>query len=223
MAITISEESFADAYSNRGLANFNLGQYQSAIDDLDKALQLYGTGGYIAEYAAIYNNRGRAYFNLGQDKKAKDDLDWAILFPPYALGQTSVTSDYSFRDQHRRALEDYNEAIRLNPKYTEAYSNRALVYFNREQFELAIKDLDEVIRLDNQNAVAYNNRGVTYFRFLTQKSKAIQDYTEAIRLNPQFALAYRNRAEIHTLNGDTSLAEIDLRKAEELERLAYQR
>lgn len=47
-------------------------------------------------------------------------------------------------------IEDYSEAIRLNPGYADAYYNRALVYFGLNQPERAIADLKQAAELYRQ-------------------------------------------------------------------------
>ena len=43
------------------------------------------------------------------------------------------------------AIEDYNEAIKLNPHYARAYKNRGLAYFTKGAVDLAIKDYTKAI------------------------------------------------------------------------------
>ena len=56
------------AYNNRGLAYDKLGQYQRAIQDYDKAIQIGGKND-----ADSYYNRSLAYDALGQDAEANAD------------------------------------------------------------------------------------------------------------------------------------------------------
>ena len=53
---------YAAAYSNRGTAYFNLGQYQRAIQDLDTAIRLK------PDDADAYENRGIAYIRSGNSR-----------------------------------------------------------------------------------------------------------------------------------------------------------
>ncbi len=94
--------------------------------------------------------------------------------------------------EYERAIQDLDEAIRLDPQYAFAYNNRGIAYRLLGQYNRAIQDYDEAIRLDPQYADAYYNRGVAYYN-LGQYERAIQDWDEAIRLDPQYALAYNNR------------------------------
>ena len=64
--------------------------------------------------------------------------------------------------QYQRAIQDYDEAIRLNPQDAEAYNNRGFAYFSLGQHQRAIQDLDEAIRLNPQYAMAYLLRALAY-------------------------------------------------------------
>jgi len=51
--------------------------------------------------------------------------------------------------QHERAIEDYNEAIRLNPEYAVAYNNRGYAYKLQGKKAEAIADFEKFITLSN--------------------------------------------------------------------------
>jgi len=55
------------AYNGRGLAYARLAQFQNAIDDYTKAIQI------DHDYALAYVFRGQAYLNLGQTANADVD------------------------------------------------------------------------------------------------------------------------------------------------------
>lgn len=93
---------------------------------------------------------------------------------------------------HDRAIRDYDEAIRLNPRDYYAYSNRANSLSAKGEYDRAILDYNEAIRLNARFAEAYNNRANAY-RVKGAYKRAIRDVDEAIRLVPDFAAAYSNR------------------------------
>ncbi len=82
------------------------------------------------------------------------------------------------------AIQDYDEAIRLDPQRIEAYNNRGRAYLNLDQAQKAIEDFDQVLRLDPQLAEAYYNRGLAHDR-LGQNEKAKADFDQAIALDPE--------------------------------------
>jgi Flp pilus assembly protein TadD len=50
---------------------------------------------------------------------------------------------------YQRALEDFNEAIRLKSDYTDAYNNRAFVYLTHGNKELGCFDARKACELGN--------------------------------------------------------------------------
>ncbi|MCZ8225892.1 MAG: tetratricopeptide repeat protein [Microcystis sp. LE19-84.1B] len=90
------------------------------------------------------------------------------------------------------AINNFNEAIRLNPNYAQAYGNRGIVYSRLQQYEKALADYNQYIRFNPNSAEAYYNRATLYDK-LGDYQKAIADYDRAIRLNPNFSQAISNR------------------------------
>jgi tetratricopeptide (TPR) repeat protein len=61
----------AGAYNNRGVTYVLIGQYDQAISDYTKAIEIN------PEFARAYNNRGVAYYFKGEYKKAWVDVSKA--------------------------------------------------------------------------------------------------------------------------------------------------
>src|SRR5258705_5132973 len=69
---------------------------------------------------------------------------------------------YSRKGDTDRAIADYSEAIRLNPKHAKSYLGRGSAYLRKADWDRAIADYTEAIRLDPKNAPAYISRGSAY-------------------------------------------------------------
>jgi Tfp pilus assembly protein PilF len=95
-------------------------------------------------------------------------------------------------ERYPEAIQYLDEAIRLDPRYAVAFSNRGVAYYSLGQYEQAIKDYDEAIRLDPRHVSAYTGRCGSY-NSLGQHQQAMQDCNEAIRLDPRNADAHNNR------------------------------
>jgi tetratricopeptide (TPR) repeat protein len=83
-----------------------------------------------------------------------------------------------------RAIVDYDEAIRLDPKVDNSHLNRGLAHSNKSELNAAVADFSEAIRLNPKSTMALLNRGAEY----TKKGdfdRAIADLTETIRLDPE--------------------------------------
>lgn len=110
------------------------------------------------------------------------------------------------------AIEQYSEAIALNPGHVRAYTNRGVAKDALERFEDAIADFDEAIRIDPQNDKAYFGRGSAKAE-LGQYSEAIEDYDGAIRVNPRYATAYLGRGDVQAALGQPQKAIADYNRA----------
>jgi tetratricopeptide (TPR) repeat protein len=86
------------------------------------------------------------------------------------------------------ALQDFNEAIALDPTNAALYNLRGCIWDDKKSYDKAIADFDEAIRLDPRWASAYDNRGNTWSR-MKKYDKAITDHNEAIRLDPEIPRA----------------------------------
>ena len=91
-----------------------------------------------------------------------------------------------------RAIADYTEAIRNNPKDAVAFTNRGIAWHDRRDHERALADTNEAIRLDPNFYFARSIRGLVWHA-KGDFNNAIADYTEAIRLDPKDYGARLNR------------------------------
>jgi tetratricopeptide (TPR) repeat protein len=116
---------------------------------------------------------------------------------------------------YQGAIKNFNEAIRLDPEYAIAYSNRGIAYSKMGEYQQAINDYNHAIKLYPNYAKAYFNRAFTYSK-LKNYQQAIADYTMAIQLNPTDANAYVLRGVIYSTLGNREKACEDQKKACEL-------
>jgi tetratricopeptide (TPR) repeat protein len=119
---------------------------------------------------------------------------------------------YAGKGQYDRAIQDFDQAIKLNPKEAETFVNRGGSYDKKGQYDRAIQDFDQAIKLNPSYASAFMNRGIAY-RKKGQHDRAIQDYDQAIKLNPKYAAALYNRSLAKDKKGDKAGAEVDLAAA----------
>lgn len=94
------------------------------------------------------------------------------------------------------AIQDFGQAIELNPQFALAYNNRGGSYFYLQDYPLAIQDFDRAIELNPNFAYAYNSRGASYY-YLEDYPQAIDDFSYAIELNSQFIEAYYSIGEAY--------------------------
>jgi spermidine synthase/Tfp pilus assembly protein PilF len=134
---------------------------------------------------------------------------------PYVDAYINRGSAYAKLGQYQRAIEDFNEAIRLKPDYADAYFNRGVVYYSIGQYQRAIEDYNEAIRIKPDDTDDYNSRGAAYAN-LEQYQRAIDDFNKAIRLKPDYVDAYANRCGTYFMLGNKKIGCRDAQKACEL-------
>ena len=122
-----------------------------------------------------------------------------------------------------KAVENYTEAIKLDPGYLFAFYNRGNAYFDQGNLNAAIDDYTEAIKLDPSYLVAYYNRGNAHFN-QGDLDAAIDDYTEVIELvggghagdipvDSVHIAAFFNRGNAHFNQGDLDAAIKDYTEA----------
>ncbi|MGI8966816.1 MAG: tetratricopeptide repeat protein [Limisphaerales bacterium] len=109
------------------------------------------------------------------------------------------------KQEWKKAVGDFSEAIRLNPTNALAYEYRGGAYFANGSWDKAISDFTRVIQLVSTNDRAYFNRGSTY-RSAGQFDKAMADINESLRLNRTNDAAYKIRASIYSFKGEFAKA-----------------
>ncbi len=114
-----------------------------------------------------------------------------------------------------KAIADFTEAIRLNPKDSRPYVSRGWAYTSNDEWGKAILDYDEAIRLDSNDAGAYGKRGLAQLG-KGELDKAIADFSEVIRLNPGSFIAYYSRGAAYKQKGDDVKADADFAEAKRL-------
>jgi tetratricopeptide (TPR) repeat protein len=164
-----------DAYALRATILMKKGDFEGAIADLDKALMLdprnpnlyrarglaklkkRDLDGSIADYDKAveidhslesYMQRALGNFLKGNFDKAIADLDVAIekSSEPFALYNLRAQAKFRKKDWGA-AIIDYSTAIKLDPKFPDAYFYRGLTLLNQGKDMEAQRDFDKFLEL----------------------------------------------------------------------------
>jgi tetratricopeptide (TPR) repeat protein len=116
------------------------------------------------------------------------------------------------QEGYRRAIAEFDAAIRLDPSYAYAYSQRGFAYYKTGDPDQALKDVNEAFKHDPRSAAAYNTRG------LVQHAKhdydeALADLTQAIRLEPLLSNFDSNRGRTYNARKEFDRAILDLNES----------
>ena len=109
---------------------------------------------------------------------------------------------YYFKDIHKKAIEFYQEAIKLEPNNEETYRNLGKSFLKIKQFDNANNSFKKSIKLKPNNADAYFNVGLTQLE-KDNYLDSIKYFKKAIEYNKKFYQAFYNLGKIYYLIGDT--------------------
>jgi lipoprotein NlpI len=108
------------------------------------------------------------------------------------LSERNVAITYNNRGNKWRdqgdpdsAIADYNEAIRLDPRFPQAYLNRGGAERGKGEYDRAIADYNEAIRLDPQYALAIISRGAAEY-LAGRLDAAAADLAAAGRMSAEY-------------------------------------
>lgn len=133
-----------------------------------------------------------------------------------ALAHNNRGVAYKVKGEYDLALQDYNQAIQLNPSAANHYNNRGIIYRLKHDYDRAIADYDEAIWLKDGYVAAFYNRALAY----TDKGdydRALADFDVVIRFNPKSALAIYARGMMFIKKGDTEHGNADIAAAKEID------
>ena len=161
------DPNFATTYYYRALTYRKLGKLEAGVADCGRAID-----GKEMVYAS-HVLRAELYEELLNPTAAKLDRDAVANFQPksesefFARGRSKLAKDPA------AALEDFNRAIEINPRYLTAWMNKASVLHERlNQPEQALDALDRVIELHPRSTTALANQAVILAR-MGKKHRAL--------------------------------------------------
>ena len=165
-----------------------------------------------------YLVRGTLYAARQEYNLAIQDFTQAITMKPDGVdAYVGRGNAYLGLHQVPLAIDDFTSAIRLNPADYKAYRSRGQAYVSQRDYDQSVRDFTQAIQM-NPDAQLYLERSFSYLA-QQQKERALADLDEAIRLYPYFAKAYEVRRSVRKQVGDTSGAEADEQKLQELSRV----
>lgn len=109
--------------------------------------------------------------------------------------------DYTVERNHKKAVEAYEHAIKIDPNNAETYHNLGIAYgIFLGMYEQAIEAFKQAISIKPDYATAYCDLGYAY-KQLNKHKDAIEAYTQAISLTPDNLVnvkAYKNLGDIYS-------------------------
>lgn len=132
------------------------------------------------------------YYGMDNKETALNYLDECLKRggdknPEFWFTRGSVKAEQKF---YADAEKDFEEAIRLDPYYTEALCESGNCFFYSKLYDDALNCFGRALKINPQAAASYESRGYYYLK-MNKISKARADFEKALSLkpgNPQYYL-----------------------------------
>ena len=231
----------AEAYHIRGDIHFKQDNYDQAVHDYSRALELDSANidaylyrahasryvGYfrhaIRDYEAVLAQdptNAAAYLGMGMVCKLKGENDNAIRFFNRALEFDSKNPLIYMnrggasiaKGDNDSAEGDFGKALDLDPQYSYAYVSRGLLLMGKGDLDGALQDLADALQLDPEFTYALSMRGTAYLQ-KGNLDRAIQDFDDALERGLNSSNTYNNRGVAYEMKGDLARAMQDYDQA----------
>ena len=203
----------AQALNNRGNAYANRRDFDRAIADLTQALKLR------PDYAQGHNDRGVAFAAKGDLDRARRRLRAGGQSSTRRMpspGTIAASPTATSRDLDR-AIQSFDEAIKLNPNYAAAYYNRGNALEFKRDYDARHRRLRPARSSSSRiSPRAWYDRGLSYGA-KGDADRAIADLAESIKRDGKDASAFYNRGIAWRLKGDVDKAIADFGEAVKLD------
>ena len=180
--VSSHEPQLAEAYSQKSIGFFWMGQNQEALDVLSKGLRYVETD---RDRAMLYNLRGDFYHTLGFTPQMYADYDSTLIYDPENI---NVLNNYAYylsvegRDLKKALAMSAKtlEAEPLNATYLDTY---AWILFKMKQYKEALGYMEKALRyIDRDNPEIYEHYGDVLF-MCGEKEKALENWHKAVQFN----------------------------------------
>ncbi len=185
----MAQNQAANADRTAAIALFNKGEYTKAVPAISKVIDSHSTG--LLPDVEMLELRSQAYYQIGKNIEALADINSSINFKATARNLTLRGDFYRKQKKYVEAMPDYDQAIKLDPKYSPAYDSRGYLKAVQRSFVEAFADLNKAIALDPKNSTAYAHRGYAYAKNY-KVAEATADFRKAVELNPKNYIAAYN-------------------------------
>jgi serine/threonine protein kinase/lipoprotein NlpI len=191
------DASDALAFASRCAALNASHHYDDAIRDCTQSIRLRLKFGLALSY------RGEAFAGKKLYDRAVEDLTEAILVNSdeltaksraAAIPEETIPKLYyllAYRGfcfaragNDDRAIQDYTEALHLQPQDESALVNRGVLFSHKGNYDRALRDYTEAIQLNPRDARAVIARGNVFYNKHNYPA-ALRDYSEALKLEPK--------------------------------------
>jgi tetratricopeptide (TPR) repeat protein len=124
---------------------------------------------------------------LRMQKLFLDALDYYRAALAKDAHSASITNKIGITElmmqRYKEAKKSFEQSIKLNKKFADAYNNLGVVYYEEKKYGPAVKEYRRAIAIDNSSASFFSNMGAALFA-KKEFEPAVTAYEKAVELDP---------------------------------------
>ncbi len=168
-------ESKAAALGSLSISKHDFDRYSESLEAYRKAIELYDN-----EIKANPNDANAWYY------RGFALSDMAATMQAGKIFNTSANGDEQDRIGYLEdALNSYDKAIEISPKYVAAWKNKGMVLYKLEKYNESLQAYDRAIEIDPKYALAWYNKGLSLYK-LGMYNEALHAYDEVANISAQY-------------------------------------
>ena len=200
---------FSDVFYWKSLINIKNEDYSSALNNINKAINIEEKDYYFNERAGIYRKQKNF-------KKSLSDYKICIkINKESSLYYNNIASLYKKVGILDSSIYFYNKSIALDKQNKLSFNNRGEVFLENGDIDKAKKDFKKSLEIDSSYTLALNNLSICFFNN-NELAKTIQLLNKCIEIQPDFVTALINRGIYYQTVRDEKKACEDWKKASKL-------
>ncbi|RUT07764.1 hypothetical protein DSM106972_020240 [Dulcicalothrix desertica PCC 7102] len=171
----------------------------SELNQLPEAIQSFNQAEKLQPSPLVYSNRALAYQRTGQLPKALEDLSLAVQLAPTMVNRLNLANLRIQLGQFKQALLEMNQLIATEKSFFPSYLTRGIAYYNLGQYETAIRDFIFSLKIFPDQPEAYYYAGLSFAQ-LNRKEDAAQNLVRSADLYLQRNQSSNYRQVIEKMN-----------------------
>ncbi|CCH61384.1 hypothetical protein TBLA_0E03300 [Henningerozyma blattae CBS 6284] len=173
--------------NNRSAAEFEKGDYQTAIETLHEAVEKG------REMRADYKLVAKSFTRIANSYMKLNDIKSAINYYQKSLTEHRTAEVLTKLRNAEKLLKKQESEAYINPEKAEEARLEGKEYFTKGDWPNAVKAYTEMIARDPSDARGYSNRAAALSKLMSFP-EAITDCNTAIEKDPNFIRAYIRKA-----------------------------
>jgi tetratricopeptide (TPR) repeat protein len=185
---------YAEAHSNMSTVFLAEGNYERAINNIRKAINLE------PEVPEFHNNLGAIYRKKGRLQEAVQEFMIAIwIKPDFMEAYNNLGNVLKDQGKYDKAIKTFRRCIELKPDSAEVFTNLGIVYRKANLDQEAIDAFSQALEINTALALPHLHLALIYLASENNNDQALYHLRKTLELDPFLPQAESIRAKIAEL------------------------